>query len=404
MSYLFNNQELSDYFDTVNTNIRKDIEALSENQLLASSEEDIVNHIFSKYEIIPLEIFEDAMSAQNNDTKVVYGNHDYKEEYDGLKFSIQLPFTGDEALWYLKPSVWTTSFPQGSIHFDKEGRGILVFDIVVVLDQDRETHNKLVKENLKDIKFYIDKQKDDIKRFNDNINNITRQAINIRKEKLNKKSSIISVFKIPLKKSADAPDISLIPIKRKLIKPLPPEPNQPPEYEISDKDYEHILGVIRHEGRSFESTPKTFAKHDEEELRDIILAHLNGHYQGDATGETFRRSGKTDIRIENKDRAAFVAECKVWRGSSELNEATDQLLSYLTWRDCKTAIVIFNKSTAGFTEIQQKIPGIVKSHSNYERTLDNKQAGEWRFVCRSKEDPGRKVIIHIFMFNLYVSK
>jgi hypothetical protein len=46
-----------------------------------------------------------------------------------------------------------------------------------------------------------------------------------------------------------------------------------------EDDYEFILKVIRHEGRTYETTPKTFAVHDEEELRDIIVAHLNGHYE-----------------------------------------------------------------------------------------------------------------------------
>jgi hypothetical protein len=48
-----------------------------------------------------------------------------------------------------------------------------------------------------------------------------------------------------------------------------------------EKITEEQVNVIRHEGRSFEATPGTFVKHDEEELRDIILAHLNGHYEGD---------------------------------------------------------------------------------------------------------------------------
>jgi hypothetical protein len=77
------------------------------------------------------------------------------------------------------------------------------------------------------------------------------------------------------------------------------------------------LAIIRHEGRTFETTPKTSAKRDEEELRDIMLAHLNGHIQVDAAGEAFRRSGKTEIRIEDASRAALVAEYKVWEGSKK---------------------------------------------------------------------------------------
>lgn len=192
-------------------------------------------------------------------------------------------------------------------------------------------------------------------------------------------------------------------IARKLVRPLPPPPKSgyKPEPGITDEDYSHILSVIRHEGRTFETTPKTFSVHDEEALRDILLAHLNGHYQGDATGEAFRRSGKTDIRIEDNNRAAFVAECKVWKGQKELAQAIDQLLGYLTWRDCKAAIVIFNKHNAKFSGVLEAIPGAFAGHGLYKHRVDINQAGEWEFDMASREDEGRRVRVHVFAFNLF---
>jgi len=109
------------------------------------------------------------------------------------------------------------------------------------------------------------------------------------------------------------------------------------------------------------------------------------------------------ITIEFNDRAAFVAECKIWRGAGELSKAVDQLLGYLTWRDRKTALVVFNKDNAGFQEVQDQIPEILQSHSNHERLLQCDIDGEWGCVLRSKEDTERKVTVHVFVFNLYVN-
>ncbi len=39
---------------------------------------------------------------------------------------------------------------------------------------------------------------------------------------------------------------------------------------------------------------------------------VNTHYRGQATGETFNKSGKTDILVRDGDRNVFVAECKWW--------------------------------------------------------------------------------------------
>jgi hypothetical protein len=134
------------------------------------------------------------------------------------------------------------------------------------------------------------------------------------------------------------------------------------------------------------------------------LAHLNGHYSGGASGETFRRAGKTDIRIEDNKRAAFIAECKVWRGQKELAEGINQLLGYLTWRDCKAAIILFNKNIAGFTELLSKVPETCKSHPKFRKDLGVQSSGEWRYVFTSKEDDLREVTVHVFLLNLYVNE
>lgn len=213
-----------------------------------------------------------------------------------------------------------------------------------------------------------------------------------------------SAHNIPLRPREGLPAVEPLPIKRNLARPLPAAPKEgfKPEPGIQDVDYEHILAVIRHEGRTFEATPKTYSVHDEEGLRDILLAHLNGHYEGGATGETFRRMGKTDIRIEDANRAAFVAECKVWRGPQELAAACDQLLGYLTWRDCKAALVLFNKNNAKFSEILAKLPETLRAHPLYIKTVAETSSGEWRYLFRSREDEARLVTVHVMAFNLYV--
>ena len=44
-----------------------------------------------------------------------------------------------------------------------------------------------------------------------------------------------------------------------------------------------------------ERSPSAFATADEETLRQHFLVQLNGHFEGQATGETFNAAGKTDI-------------------------------------------------------------------------------------------------------------
>jgi hypothetical protein len=92
----------------------------------------------------------------------------------------------------------------------------------------------------------------------------------------------------------------------------------------------------------------------EKVLRFHFLVQLNGVFEGQATGETFNFQGKTDILIRVDEKSIFIAECKFWKGENSFIETIDQLLSYLSWRDTKAAMVVFNRN-ADFSDVLAKI-------------------------------------------------
>jgi len=55
-----------------------------------------------------------------------------------------------------------------------------------------------------------------------------------------------------------------------------------------------------------ERSPKAFAHMEEEHLRDQFLVQLNGHYEGQATGETFNAEGKTCPHRRRCERPGFT--------------------------------------------------------------------------------------------------
>ncbi len=241
--------------------------------------------------------------------------------------------------------------------------------------------------------------------YNRSLPQLVQQAINNRRERLSKHADIAALLEIPLAKKAGAPSITPVKVEIRCPPPLPvpPETGLTPEPGLTDEIYEHILRLIRHQGRTYETTPSTYSVHNEEDLRNIILAQLNGHIhvKGIAVGEAFRRRGKTDICIEQDDRAAFVGECKVWTGPSSLTGALDQLLGYLTWRDSKASLIVFNLNNRKFSKILEAVPETIRDHRLFVRNLPLEETGEWRVQMRSQEDEGRRVIVHVFVFNLF---
>ena len=360
----------------------------------------------SQVRVEPLEIHKDRMTRSQTETKIdVTGwpNRFTCGEgpcyVPGVRVVISLPYTGDSTLWCLRPNTFSTMPPSGVV-----SGGCLQMTFEHPLDEPLDKIKQRLDENLRYVREHVSWQRPTVDSFNNGLAASAKAAVEARRSRLAKHDALADILNIPLARSGNAPEMRPIQVERRAVKPLPPPTGgYKPEWEVPSAEYEHILNVIRHEGRTFESTSRTYRVHDEEELRDIILAHLNGHYKGDATGETFRRAGKTDIRIEMDNRAAFVAECKLWKGPKSVTALIDQLLDYLIWRDCKTAIVIFNKETAGFTELLDKIPDALTTHPRFMKLVDSSSGGEWRCVVRSKDDDARLIHIAVFVFNLYVA-
>jgi hypothetical protein len=321
----------------------------------------------------------------------------------GTEVIIRIPYSGTTWLWEATTSPFMQSYPVGTVRETGNAAGTVTLKIELAHDVAPQRFKELYDQNLKLIRMFIEWGTAQINGYNQHLDRTIGDAIKQRRQRLKQHDDLAALLNIPVQEKTGAPPLKRIPLEIRRPPPLavPPKGGMKPEPGIDETAYEKILNVIRHEGRSFETTPATFAKFDEEELRDILLAHLNGHFEGGASGETFRRKGKTDIRIEDKDRSAFVGECKVWSGAGEITKAVGQLLSYLTWRDSKAALVIFNKAVAGFSELPERMHQAILDHPFFVKEISMNVPGEYRFVMRSEEDPGRRVTVHAFLFNLY---
>jgi hypothetical protein len=173
-----------------------------------------------------------------------------------------------------------------------------------------------------------------------------------------------------------------------------------PEPVLDLEHYEHILDVISNMVLVMERSPGSFSRLDEEGLRTHILVQLNGHYEGQATGETFNAGGKTDILIRAEDKNIFIAECKFWKGAEVFKKAIDQLLGYTAWRDTKTAIIVFNRNKDTSVVLKQ-IPELVKGHPNCKREIQGfKHETGFRFVLHHRDDRNRELTLTVLVFDV----
>jgi len=172
-----------------------------------------------------------------------------------------------------------------------------------------------------------------------------------------------------------------------------------PEPALDEAIYRQILKIIHDVGKQFERLPSTYSGKKEEDLRDHILLFLEPNFEGSATGETFNYEGKTDILIRYEDKNVFIAECKFWRGEKEFLKAIGQLLRYTSWRDTKTAILLFNRGK-DFSRVLEKIPPGIKSHSCFKRELELGEETILRYLFHQPDDTNRELILTVMAFNV----
>jgi len=254
-----------------------------------------------------------------------------------------------------------------------------------------------------------------IKSLSDAVSNLARDVENHNREasvavraalerKLSKAKSAVSAIAdlgIPIKQRS-APATFVMPTKRRespVSRPSVPREKFTAEPTLDHREYEHILGILKSMALVIERSPASFASLDEEAIRTHFLLQLNGHYEGSATGETFNSSGKTDILIRVDNRNVFIAECKFWRGAQSFSEAIDQLLGYLSWRDSKSALLVFNQ-TRDSSAVRQKMHETMLTRTEYRKTLMNDSNGDSRYILIKSSDPGREIQIHTMLFDV----
>jgi hypothetical protein len=314
----------------------------------------------------------------------------------GSKTTIAVPFEGDTDFFRIRPSTFTTTVPVGAIV------GMEIHLSYATTGQDAEAIKREYQATVREIKQNLDWQRQSARTFNDQLQGIVRDEISKRKKRILANAGMVAELGLPIKRREGAPTSYAVPVSRRrprVQRPIVREQGFVPEPTLVDEDYEEILSIIRSMVRVMELSPRAFAHMGEEDLRTHFLVQLNGQYEGGATGETFNFEGKTDILVRIDGRNVFIAECKVWHGEKELLNAIDQLLSYLSWRDTKAALLIFNRNL-NFTQVINKVASVVPSHPSFKREVSRNDETTIRYIFGQPNDANREVVLTVMLFDI----
>jgi hypothetical protein len=243
---------------------------------------------------------------------------------------------------------------------------------------------------------------EDVTKFNRTLLSSLEPEFQKRKNEILKQRKIAASIGVPFRQKTNIPSTFAIPttVRQKIV-PKPAASVGPfvPEPTLDDSVYQNILQVIQETGRVFERLPRVYTDKDEESLRDHPILQLEPRFEGSTTGETFNKVGKTDILMRYEGKNIFVAECKFWRGIKSHLEALDQLLSYLTWRDSKTALVCFVENKE-IMAVLKAIEDGTPDHPCFVTARGKHEESWFNYEFHLPGDNGRRVFVAIMCFHL----
>lgn len=401
---LFSSYDLRRVLENEVSSLRNEVEDLEQNRLLNTSQADLIKYLAEKYMVTAIILKKDNWYAEESEVGVDV-RYDQMRWIDdksrpvlvpGQKIQVNIPFEGDEELLYCASNQRTSNPPRANANKNE-----IVLTYEMPNDSPRDLQPE-ISSLITNIEQHLAWQAGMINQHNLSLNQIAEQVIASRRERLLANSDRLSALGIPIKARDSAPRTYISPeIRKKVIPTLPSASSKTfePEPTLGMDLYEHILTVIQNMALVMERSPSSFTKMDEEALRQHFLVQLNGQFEGRATGETFNMEGKTDILLRENEKNVFIAECKFWKGSKKFAEAINQLLGYTSWRDSKTAIVVFNRGT-DMTTVISAIKSNVETHPNFKRQVNWPHESGFRYVFHNKEDSNKEFILTVLVFNV----
>lgn len=385
---------------------QKKIDSMSNEEIMANDLSILAENIYQEFFIEPVEIFEEDFSKRDIKQGKVrrfiepflrgYEEKEYVD-IDGVIATFYYPYSGDKILFQCRASTYSLS-PYPEVFVDSSHISFRSERTLAEMQKPNAIEKLIVgfDHMVEEIKQGLAYANNDVRSFNSSLKDMAVKLLEEKRKKVESFFDIAKMLEVPVEKTAYAK--AYIPIKRKIV-PTAKQYESTDYYGIYDANYNDILTTIKHSLSTYERTPASYRTLQEEDLRNTLLATLNATYEGNATGETFRNKGKTDICIEWKNRAAFVAECKVWTGPKAVERAVNQLDGYLTWRDCKTALIYFVRRK-DFMQTLEAAEKALRS-IEYMRSVSAVDKNEFECLFTSKSNLGQTIKMRVMLFNLF---
>ncbi len=397
---------IREYYDDVIDRAKKDIDSKDEAYLLGVKANELVQYYVGSYRLTTIErddnreirIAKDKAVPRRArfDSRAIVGRD--------IPLTIIYPIISDpknlEVIRRRASKYWPSGFKLYSTHDSLQ--------VTVSVNKDGVNQDTKITGAIEDIEKVIGWKNKDVHEGNERLETELSKYIRQKQEQLSADDDLIEeiIAKVPIKLQRRSTTIPMVDLTiREEIKPVYPSAEKKEEPYIEVDKVNAVLKLLKNGGLSFETTPKVYSKKlEEEDLRDILLSHLNIVFEGAATGETFVKNGKTDIHLRIEKRSILRAECKFWKGEERYLSMMEQLFGYLTWRQNYGILITFSRNKNFTSVIDKARTAALNAPTTVNNSLEVIDESHFVTINRLPGDTMKEVTLHHLMFNLYLEK
>ena len=253
------------------------------------NKDGVCMELFNKYSISFLEVDEEIKLISKD--KFHYSTDFLGREIKKPIYTFGVMFSGDKKLFRIKPS-------KSNLHVFEAyflNNELLCFDIEY---HDDSSLKEVFNRNKDYLFFMVENVNKDIEKYNLEIKQKIFRLYDFYESKFNNENDLLENLGVEVLENKSNFKEYFIPFKDKIkYRDDLSDYNDEEKVVLGNANYERILNEIYLFGSEFEKFPDVYSNHNEEELRSILVSHLNGLCVDSVTAETFNKKGKTDILI-----------------------------------------------------------------------------------------------------------
>lgn len=186
---LFNEADISGYLDFNNQKLKNFIDTLPFDDDI--DEQNIAKSVLKKYSLFVPVLLEDEIKRDVKEKEMrvqsIFGDTGIVK---GLAIQVKIPFKGDPLLFRYKPSTYTLSgTPMAEI---EDGNIVLYYETD---EKDADKIKQLWIKDIKEIKQYLERMRNDLEKYNNNLIQDIQTLIKYRKQEFDANSDLINKLK-----------------------------------------------------------------------------------------------------------------------------------------------------------------------------------------------------------------